>query len=487
MLYIFEMANNHMGSVDHAKTIVDQFAKLSKKWKLTAGVKLQFRNLDTFIHQDFQERNDLKYVKRFNETKLSKEQFKEIVDYIKASGLLAITTPFDNESIPLTDELNIDVLKVASCSVDDWPLLNELSIINKRIIISTAGVEMDVLRRVYHLFKQKGRDFAFMHCVGEYPTNNNVANLNRIKELKQEFPDIEIGFSTHESPLEKSMTPFAVAMGCTIIEKHIGVPTEEWPLNGYSLTASQMDNVITEVHELLEASSGKSVSQVKSLKSLKRGAYIKSNLTKGHKITEDDIFFAMPVQENMLDASSYYDIIGSYITSDKIKNEGLYLDDIIDKDRKEILDRIRTQVNRQLIDANVTVTHKDDIEISCHYGLESFFETGCVIVTKINRNYCKKILVVLPNQSHPTHRHMIKEESFELLSGDCNLVLNGKSINLRLGQPKHIMTKVDHSFSSNNGCVVEEVSTTHYPGDSIYQNPKINKLSLEERKIKLLL
>ena len=66
MFYIFEMANNHMGSVDHAKNIIDEFAALSKKWKLTAGVKLQFRNLDTFIHPDFQERNDLKYVKRFN-------------------------------------------------------------------------------------------------------------------------------------------------------------------------------------------------------------------------------------------------------------------------------------------------------------------------------------------------------------------------------------------------------------------------------------
>ena len=49
------------------------------------------------------------------------------------------------------------------------------------------------------------------------------------------------------------------------------------------------------------------------------------------------------------------------------------------------------------------------------------------------------------------------------------------------------MTKVDHSFSSKDGCVVEEVSTTHISGDSIYQNPKINKLSLEERKIKISL
>lgn len=487
MLYIFEMANNHMGSVDHAKKIIDEFSKLSKKWKLTAGIKLQFRNLDTFIHPDFKQRNDLKYIKRFNETRLTKKQFKEIVDYIKQSGLLAITTPFDNESIPLSNELNIDVLKVASCSIDDWPLLQELSTINKRIIISTAGVGVDVLRKVYHLFKQKGRDFAFMHCVGEYPTNNNVANLDRIKELKQEFPDIEIGFSTHESPLNKSMTPYAVAMGCTIIEKHIGIPTSEWSLNGYSLTPSQMDNVLNEVNELTISSTGKSTKQNESLKSLKRGVYVKNNLPKGHVITKNDIYFAMPVQKNMLDVSSYYNIIGTHITSSKLKNEGLYFNDIIDLNRKEILERILKQIKLQLTEANVTVTHKDDIEISCHYGLENFFETGCVIVTKINRNYCKKILVVLPNQSHPTHRHMIKEESFELLSGDCNLILNGKSIDLKKGHPKHIMTKVDHSFSSKRGCVIEEVSTTHIPGDSIYQNPQINKLSLEERKIKISL
>ena len=487
MLYIFEMANNHMGSVDHAKNIVDEFSSLAKERKLTAGVKLQFRNLDTFIHPDFQQRNDLKYIKRFNETRLSKEQFKEIIDYIKASGLLAITTPFDNESIPMTSELNLDVLKVASCSVDDWPLLEELSTINKRIIISTAGVGMDVLRKVYSLFKQAGRDFAFMHCVGEYPTNNDVANLDRIKELKQEFPDIEIGFSTHESPLEKSMTPFAVAMGCTIVEKHVGVPTDEWPLNAYSLTKDQMNDVLQEVDELHRASVGKSNEQINALKSLKRGIYVKRDLPEGHVITKDDIYFAMPVQENMLNTSSYHDVIGSHIIMSKLKNEGLYTNDIIDLTRKEILDRIRKQVNHQLDDANVTITHKDDVEISCHYGLESFFETGCVIVTKINRRYCKKILVILPNQSHPTHRHMIKEESFELLSGDCNLVLNGQSIDLTLGQPKHIMTKVDHSFSSKGGCVVEEVSTTHIAGDSIYQNPKINKLSLEERKIKISL
>jgi len=96
MLYIFEMANNHQGSVSHAKKIIDEFADLAKRHDLNAGVKLQFRNLDTFIHNDYKD-SDLKYVKRFNDTKLSKEQFGEIINYIKSKGLLSVSTPFDNE------------------------------------------------------------------------------------------------------------------------------------------------------------------------------------------------------------------------------------------------------------------------------------------------------------------------------------------------------------------------------------------------------
>ena len=138
MLYIFEMANNHQGSVSHAKKIIDDFADLAKRYNLNAGVKLQFRNLDTFIHNKFKD-SDLKYVKRFNDTKLSKEQFGEIVNYIKSKGLLSVSTPFDNESLPLFDDLGVEVLKIASCSVDDWPLLEEVSNINRKIIISTGG------------------------------------------------------------------------------------------------------------------------------------------------------------------------------------------------------------------------------------------------------------------------------------------------------------------------------------------------------------
>lgn len=68
------MANNHQGSVEHAKLIIDKFSDLAKKYNISAGVKLQFRQLDSFIHKDYIN-SDLKYVKRFKDTKLTKNSF----------------------------------------------------------------------------------------------------------------------------------------------------------------------------------------------------------------------------------------------------------------------------------------------------------------------------------------------------------------------------------------------------------------------------
>ena len=92
---------------------------------------------------------------------------------------------------------------------------------------------------------------------------------------------------------------------------------------------------------------------------------------------------------------------------------------------------------------------------------------------------------MLPKQFHPEHHHLQKEECFELLYGDCTLILNSKQIKLKKGEPILINKSVNHSFRSENGCVLEEVSTTHIVGDSIYRDPLISSLRVEDRKIKI--
>ena len=485
MLYIFEMANNHQGSVKHAKLIVDKFAELAKNYKISAGVKLQFRQLGTFIHKNYAN-SDLKYVKRFNETKLTKKQFAEIVDYIKSKKLVTIATPFDNESLPWLEDLDVSVVKIASCSIDDWPLLRKVCKINKRIILSTGGTSIEQLRDVYELFKKNKRDFAFMHCVGEYPTPIEKSDLSRIQRLKKEFPDIEIGFSTHESPKQKSLASHAVALGCTILEKHVGVETEEISLNAYSCTPTDMENVVKEIQLFQNAFQGRSSDEKEALRKLKRGIYVKRDVKPGSLITMEDLYFAMPLQEGQLDASEVDAVLGEnysncFIEADSPVLQGNFVSPSLTSKVKKITDKIRNLLEI----ANVTVSRKDVVELSSHYGIDNFEETGVFIVNRINREYCKKLLVVLPGQQHPTHHHIKKEEAFELLDGDCLLILNDKEIALKKGQPVLIARGVKHSFKSVNGCVIEEISTTHYPGDSVYEDPNINKLSLSERKLTL--
>ena len=148
---------------------------------------------------------------------------------------------------------------------------------------------------------------------------------------------------------------------------------------------------------------------------------------------------------------------------------------------------IQSNIDKILKEAKIPISGLEKVQISCHYGLERFYEWGAVIIDKINREYCKKLIIMMPNQKHPTHKHIKKEEACALLYGDCSLVLNGKKINLQKGKPTLIPRGVSHSFSSKNGCVVEEVSTTHHVGDSIYEDVEINTLQISERKVNIKL
>src|SRR4051794_10496332 len=100
-LFVFEMANNHMGSVEHGRRIIREVAEASGPFRgqFQLGFKLQFRHLDSFIHPDYRNSTEFKYIKRFSETRLSEEQFQALRDEMVRCGFLAICTPFDEASV----------------------------------------------------------------------------------------------------------------------------------------------------------------------------------------------------------------------------------------------------------------------------------------------------------------------------------------------------------------------------------------------------
>jgi len=95
------------------------------------------------------------------------------------------------------------------------------------------------------------------------------------------------------------------------------------------------------------------------------------------------------------------------------------------------------------------------------------------MITVVNRDYCKKLIFVLPGQTHPAMWHEKKDETFFLVYGDLGLKLNGQDVSIRTGETVAIAPSVLHEFTSTGGAIIEEVSTNHSSSDSLYEDKSI--------------
>jgi len=114
-----------------------------------------------------------------------------------------------------------------------------------------------------------------------------------------------------------------------------------------------------------------------------------------------------------------------------------------------------------------------ELEISHHYGIERFREAGSAMITVINREYCKRLVLMLPGQWHPEHWHTQKDETFHLLHGEIDLVLGGEHRRCVKNDVIVIPRGVKHEFRSRTGAVIEEISSTHIRNDSCYADQSI--------------
>jgi len=478
-LFVFELANNHMGDLKHGLNVVREVAEVCKSFDFDFGFKLQYRDLDTFIHPEFQNRTDIKYIKRFLETRLNEKQFKLLKDEIVDLGFLSICTPFDEKSVDLIDQQKFNIIKIASCSFTDWPLLERVVRSDKPIIASTAGASLEEIDKVVSFFEHRQKNLSIMHCVAEYPTAPENLQLNQIDLLKARYPQVRVGYSTHEYPNNFDAIKIAIAKGATVFEKHVGVKTQAISLNDYSANPEQIYQWLKSAQagfEMCGISGERSEFTEKeksSLISLRRGVFAKQMIEQGQKITLSDIFLAMPTIEEQITANdlSKYTEFYAQVNIDTSKP---ILSSIIKRvDNREKVYQIMKQVKAILQDSKVFVPSQLDFEISHHYGLEHFEEYGATIINFVNRAYCKKLIVVLPGQEHPEQHHKLKEETFTILYGDVSINLDGIQREYKPGEIVVVEKNVKHSFRSQNGAVIEEISSTHYPEDSYYTDTEI--------------
>ena len=478
-LFIFEMANNHMGSVEHGLRIVRAMHEVAKDFPFNFGVKLQYRDIDTFIHPDYKGRTDLKFVKRFSETRLTWEECRRIKDAIDECGFVSVCTPFDEVSVDRVEEHGFDILKVASCSLTDWPLLERVGGWNRPIIASTGGMSVADIDRAVSFFQHRNKKLTLMHCVGRYPTYDDCLNLGQIAFLQARYPRVVIGYSTHERPDNYDAVKIAIGMGVMVFEKHVGVQTNEFRLNSYSAAPEQVGRWLASAASALEMCGVRhsrcavTAEEQVTLRTLQRGVFARKDIAKGERLSSGSVFYAIPVADGQFvanDISKYTDFHATVAVG---AARPLCVGDFEVHDKREQVYKVVTEVKKLLKRSKVTLPGEADLEISHHYGIESFHQFGCTIITVVNREYCKKLIILLPGQMNPEHVHKVKEETFMVVHGDITIDLNGSQRHCKPGDLIVVELGVTHSFSSKSGAIMEELSSTHYRDDSYYTDSSI--------------
>lgn len=478
-LYVFEMANNHQGSLEHGLGIVKAMSRIARSRRIRAGVKLQYRELDSLIHPQYRDRKDHKHISRFLGTRLTNEDFQILVEAIREEGLISIATPFDEPSVSLCIEHGVEILKIASCSADDWPLLEEAADSGRPLIVSTGGLDIWDIDRIVSFLSHKQCRFALMHCVALYPTPSQAAEMHFLDKLRKRYPGVSIGYSGHEAPGNLDLVRISVAKGAQLLERHVGLPTDTIKLNAYSMDPEQVA-VWVEASQQSRAACGQpgrkaiTEAEVESLRSLKRGVYAGRNILAGEPLVLEDVFFAMPCQEGQVTSGAFGRYRAAFVASRDYRAG----DAILEQARPDQISRVRAvihDVKGMLHEAHIAVGRNFEIELSHHYGIEHFRRVGAVIINMVNRTYCKKLLIVLPGQYHPSHYHRRKEETFQLLWGDLEMTVEHCTRRPRRGETVLIKPGYNHEFRSRGGAVFEEISTHHERNDSFYEDPEISR------------
>lgn len=336
---IGEIGQNHNGSVDLAKLLIDMVARpiveelFSLDLRPINAIKLTKRDLNEELsasQMNAKYENPNSFGNTYGEHRefleLSDEEHFECYKYAKTYGFDFIETLCSKGCLSMLKLFSPDKLKVASRDLTNLPLLEALAETKIPMILSTGMAGKKELDDALKTISKHHDQISILHCVSEYPTHPNNVNLNSIIYLKENFPNYKIGFSDHTVGISTSLA--AVALGAELIEKHI---TLDRRMKGTdqagSLGPDGLNRMIRDIR-VLEMSLGKKDifiddSVIKAKNKLERSIATKKDMQAGKVIQENDIHLLSPG-----DGLKWVDrekIVGKTLLEDIPKDEIIYL------------------------------------------------------------------------------------------------------------------------------------------------------------------
>jgi len=331
---IAEAGVNHNGSLELAKKLVDVAVEAGAD-----AVKFQTFKAESVISKyapkaEYQKKttgedeNQLQMVKKLE---LPYEAFEELYRYCQQKGIIFMSTPFDIESARFLKELGLEIFKIPSGEITNYPLLKEIGSYKKRVILSTGMADLGEIEDALDVLIEAGtprENIVVLHCNTEYPTPYEDVNLRAMLTIKEAFK-VRVGYSDHTLGIEVPIA--AVAMGAEVIEKHFTLdknlpgPDHKASLEPHELKA--MVRAIRNIEKALGNGIKKpSPSEKKNIIVARKSIVAKRDIKKGELLTEENLTTKRPATG--LSPMMWEEIIGKRANKDIAKDTPLQMGDI---------------------------------------------------------------------------------------------------------------------------------------------------------------
>lgn len=297
---IAEAGVNHNGDINIAKKLVDEAVLAGAdavKFQTFKAENLVCRNASKAEYQlDTTDKDETQF-DMLKKLELTEKMHVELIDYCKNRDIMFLSTPFDIDSLHYLVNLGLDIIKIPSGEITNYPLLREAGKTKKKVILSSGMSTLNEIENAKRVLMESGcKDLIVLHCNTEYPTPYQDVNLKAMNTIREEL-GVRVGYSDHTQGITVPIA--AVALGAEVIEKHFTLNRNMiGPDHRASLEPDELKEMIRAIRNV-EASLGDGVkkpsrSEKKNINIVRKSIVAKINITKGTIFCESNLTTKRP-------------------------------------------------------------------------------------------------------------------------------------------------------------------------------------------------
>lgn len=325
---IAEAGVNHNGDMEIAKQLVD-----AAVFAGADAVKFQTFKTENLVCKDVKKAEY--QIKATDETEsqfdmlkkleLTMDMHMQLIEYCRNKKIMFLSTPFDIDSLAYLIKSGIDIIKIPSGEITNYPYLKKAGESGKKIIISSGMSTLEEVQAAITVLQDNGsQDITVLHCNTEYPTPYADVNLKAMLTLRDKL-GVTVGYSDHTLGIEVPIA--AAALGATVIEKHFTLDKKmEGPDHKASLEPNELQKMVKAVRNIeLAMGNGEKVpseSERKNIEIVRKSIVAKCKIKKGDVFAECNLTTKRP--GTGINPMEWENVIG------KAAKKDFYMDELIE-------------------------------------------------------------------------------------------------------------------------------------------------------------